>query len=230
MSYVLKKGPCNWFGDGFTSYYCDFDAANFDDNLFYQLQIQLPLQLAKAAKKRRAGFLAGRFCAKNALFLLGTSNTSILIGEQRNPIWPDGIIGSISHSADTAVSVVAEQKNLLGIGIDVEAVVGSNIESIKHMFATKTELELIHSTCCNAEESLTALFSSKESFFKAAFPSMNRYIDFDSIVLVNIDSTKQVFDFDVVRDLSPRLKAGTRVQAMYRKIHNQQIATLVVIG
>ena len=59
-------------------------------------------------EKRRLEFTHGRYCAHQAMQLLGMSVVAIPKGTDRAPVWPDGIIGSISHSGDTAAAVITQ--------------------------------------------------------------------------------------------------------------------------
>ena len=45
--------------------------------------------------KRLSDFSTGRYCAIKALEQLGIQDAIIPIGEDRAPIWPEGIVGSI---------------------------------------------------------------------------------------------------------------------------------------
>lgn len=74
-----------------------------------------------ATAKRRTDFTLGRLAARRALGGLGVHPQSIPIGAQRQPVWPIGVVGSISHSAGVGVAVAARSEDLLGIGVDVES-------------------------------------------------------------------------------------------------------------
>jgi 4'-phosphopantetheinyl transferase EntD len=74
-----------------------------------------------ATAKRRDDFTLGRLAARRALGGLGVHPPSIPIGAQRQPVWPIGVVGSISHSAGVGVAVAARSEDLRGIGVDVEA-------------------------------------------------------------------------------------------------------------
>ena len=102
-----------------------FTAGRFDERIICQqtlarLSQPLPACYFSAVNKRRAEFLAGRFAAANAISrLCGLWHTPGISGSGA-PVWPQGLIGSISHSINYVVAVVrrGEQKNV-GIGIDL---------------------------------------------------------------------------------------------------------------
>lgn len=120
-------------------------------------------QLASAGRKRKSEHLAGRIAAVQALREWGYKRVPG-IGERREPLWPEGLYGSISHCADTALAVVASAP----VGVDREAI-----------FSPQTAAELVDSIVSTAEQArlkasglpferaLTLAFSAKESAFKA---------------------------------------------------------------
>ena len=55
----------------------------------------------KAVEKRRREFSAGRTCARQALRELGCADAPIVQDQNGAPLWPPGIVGSITHSNDT---------------------------------------------------------------------------------------------------------------------------------
>ena len=63
-------------------------------------------QLAKSGKKRQTEHLAGRIAAVHALREFGEKGVPG-IGERRQPLWPAGLYGSISHSGNTAVAIAS---------------------------------------------------------------------------------------------------------------------------
>jgi 4'-phosphopantetheinyl transferase EntD len=79
--------------------------------------------VATAVKKRRHEFAAGRNCARRALAKLGWPDFPVLSGPNREPLWPPGVLGSITHCHGYCAAVaapLAELKGILGIGIDAE--------------------------------------------------------------------------------------------------------------
>lgn len=55
---------------------------------------------------------------------------------------------------------------------------------------------------------LSLVFSAEESFFKAAFPLVKRYFDFDGVRMVNIDYAAKRFSLQVAETLAPELPRG----------------------
>jgi 4'-phosphopantetheinyl transferase EntD len=79
--------------------------------------------VARAVAKRRQEFATGRRCAREALAKLGVPGslgTPILSGPNREPVWPPGIVGSITHCEGYRAAAVAREQDLVSVGIDAE--------------------------------------------------------------------------------------------------------------
>ncbi|MEW8656663.1 MAG: hypothetical protein AB2595_20690, partial [Candidatus Thiodiazotropha endolucinida] len=70
--------------------------------------------------KRQRQYRAGRNAAHAALEQLDAPDGPLLRGENRQPIWPRGYVGSISHCDDSCVAVCAVEGEVVSLGIDVE--------------------------------------------------------------------------------------------------------------
>jgi 4'-phosphopantetheinyl transferase EntD len=53
--------------------------------------------MARATPARRCESAPGRRCAREALAILGGPRVAILAGHFRDPVWPFGYVGSITH-------------------------------------------------------------------------------------------------------------------------------------
>lgn len=83
-----------------------------------------PRGSAPEAASRQTEFLAGRYCAGIALGRLSPESPRAVvgIGPGSAPIWPQGFVGSISHSKNLVSAVVARAQVADGIGFDIEDV------------------------------------------------------------------------------------------------------------
>ncbi|MGH8228877.1 MAG: 4'-phosphopantetheinyl transferase family protein [Steroidobacteraceae bacterium] len=134
-----------------------------------------------AAPKRAAEFAAGRACARTALAALGISGFALRPGPNREPAWPAGVVGSITHTAGYCGAAVARQSQLLCLGIDAERR-GRVHRRLWHRITTKAErvwLEgLPHE---RASDMAAVIFSAKEAFFKAQFPLTREWLAFADV-------------------------------------------------
>src|SRR5688572_26867326 len=76
----------------------------------YGLMYEESLLIQNAIEKRRMEFNAGRVCAHRALVRLGVKSCAILVGKKRQPLWPDNVVGSITHDGDHCVVVVGHKE------------------------------------------------------------------------------------------------------------------------
>jgi 4'-phosphopantetheinyl transferase EntD len=76
--------------------------------------------LVTAVEKRRQEFATVRHCARLALAELGVAPAPILPGIRGAPIWPDGIVGSMTHCTGYRAAAVGRTTQVGGIGIDAE--------------------------------------------------------------------------------------------------------------
>lgn len=215
---------------------CFYDVARYDESLFGVLGVAQQDHLSRAVVKRKAEFLAGRYCARRALALLGVADARIGSGPQRQPIWPGGVCGSISHARQLAVVVVASDAAVYGVGVDVEEELTSKaMAQIQPFVLNADEYALLSRVPWRREALVTLIYSIKESFFKAAFPLVQRYFDFDAISLLEIDISKGECCFRINTPLHPLLWQGRQLRGQfsvprYRGLDTRNIATLVVLA
>ncbi len=73
------------------------------------------------ASRRKVEYAATRLSLMVALKEhYGVEVDGVINDEDRSPIWPEGIMGSISHSKDHVFIALSDNKKLAGIGIDIE--------------------------------------------------------------------------------------------------------------
>ena len=146
----------------------------------------LPPFIQRSVLTRRAAFVCGRICAEQALQKF-VPTRSVRVGARGEPVWPTGIVGSITHNEHLACAVVSAKTGLVGIGIDSETI------------ATSASRRAIEATCCTRAEKeawtrratnalpATLIFSAKEAFYKAIHPFVGRFVDFDEAEVTDIE-------------------------------------------
>jgi len=143
--------------------------------------------MARCAEKRIQDFAAGRACAHRALRELGIHDFSLLAGQHREPLWPEGIIGSITHTSGYGAAVVARQRDLQSIGLDCE-MIDSVDEELWSRICTPTEIERLE-RLPPAEQGRQAalIFAAKEAFYKCQFPLTRAWVGFEEVVIEPLD-------------------------------------------
>jgi 4'-phosphopantetheinyl transferase EntD len=145
---------------------------------------------ASMPDRRLRDFLNGRACARLALTRLGFADCPVPIGPDREPLWPDGVVGSISHCGEKAAAAVARVDEISGIGLDIE--LGDDLdEALVPMICRVEEQRHIASGDTRLRVA-KLIFSAKESIFKCIWPSVRRFVDFQE-VSVRLDLDRNVF-------------------------------------
>lgn len=131
-----------------------------------------------AGETRRREFAAGRMAARRALASLGLPGTAIAAAQDRAPVWPQGVVGSISHCANLCLAAVAPAAAYRSVGIDVEPAEPLP-EDILDTVCTPAERNWLE-TRPAAERGLLAraIFCAKEAAYKCQYPLTGELIDF----------------------------------------------------
>jgi 4'-phosphopantetheinyl transferase EntD len=142
-----------------------------------------PAELSVAAsmgEKRRREFTAGRHCARQALVRLGQEPVALPIGPGRAPVWPPGIIGSISHTDEIAIAAVARQTDLRSLGIDVES--ADPLEpGLLELVCRDDERAALTASGMQLQTGAKLIFSAKESVYKCLWPVSGVFLEFHAI-------------------------------------------------
>ena len=191
----------------------------------------LPERLASAVLERRAHYLAGRFCARAVLTALEPQLASFALesGEQREPLWPAQVVGSITHTRGFAAAAVGRRDAYRGIGIDIERWMKPEAPgTIGRRVAFGDELAAaVDATGWPAHEALTLLFSAKESVYKALFPTVGRYFGFaEARVTVDPGSRGLGFRVHLTSTLAPDLPEGAALDGRVQRFELGLLTTL----
>jgi len=148
--------------------------------------VPIPDSLHDAAQKRQVEYRAGRYCAYGALETLGEAPCYPAIARSGAPIWPKGVVASLSHSHGKAVCVAARTESFRGVGVDIEPVISDQVaHKISRKIAHTCELGLLTDTF-GLGCAITIIFCAKESIYKAIFSTVKRYVDFHEMELDQI--------------------------------------------
>ncbi|MCO6187574.1 4'-phosphopantetheinyl transferase [Rhizobium sp. L1K21] len=177
--------------------------------------------------RRRAEFVAGRLCAIQSLKSLNSPATAPAEGPDRAPVWPDNIIGSITHSGHWALSIAAGRQHYSGIGVDLEEQLSAqSAAEIRAQVFSEWERQRFG---IDVDASLTGLaFSAKESLFKALYPITRQHFGFHAAHIV--DKPRNGFmqlRLDV--DLDPQFRKGRQFDVQY-DYFGDRLLTWILVG
>jgi enterobactin synthetase component D len=204
----------------------EFDLEHYTLKLYNEMDIKFPDSLKNSVAKRQAEFLAGRFVAKRALEQFGIKKYDIEVGNNRQPLWPSHLIGSITHTSNFACCVVSNKDNYLSLGIDTEVLLNDKTaRDIAKSIFTEQEGRILKTYDENFAKSCTLAFSAKESLFKALYSRVNKYFDFLDVEIVYLSDSPSYLTFNILKDLSDEIKAGMSFDCFY-EFHNDKVHTL----
>jgi 4'-phosphopantetheinyl transferase EntD len=149
--------------------------------------------VAKAVEKRRREFASGRGCAHRALARLGVAAGPVPAGERGEPLWPEGVVGTITHCRGYRGCAVARAEDLVTIGIDAEPHAALP-EGVIGEITRPEELEAL-AELAGTEPAIhwdRLLFSAKEAVYKAWYPLAGRWLGFEDAELT-IDPRRRAF-------------------------------------
>lgn len=163
----------------------------------FQLPLDLPETMCSALivrdetkgqfvgkQKRESEHADGRRAAAQALQQLDRAGT---VGRHENgcPMWPRGVVGSISHTNHYAWALVGSSQEFRSIGIDTEPMCeNSTVDSLWEQVAGGTEWRLARDAGLGRVEAFTAVFSAKESLYKCIYPISPAFFDFKDACLI----------------------------------------------
>lgn len=206
-----------------------FDPAKLTEDDFQRCAVQPPASIQRSMPKRQAEFLAGRLCARAALQHLDQRDWVPDIGEDRAPIWPDDVCGSITHSHGWAAAIVAHKHDWRGLGLDTEKL-------LSHERATRlageilTPAEMKQLAAGPVEQTalrVTLTFSIKEALFKALFPLVNQRFYFHDAQLLEWSDTGHA-RLRLLTDLSSEWHNGKELDGQF-SLHDGHLLSLVAV-
>jgi 4'-phosphopantetheinyl transferase EntD len=183
--------------------------------------------LGSVSYPRRREFTIGRSCARVALLEIGIAPAPILRGASREPLWPRGVVGSLTHCPGYCAVAVARESAILTIGIDAEINDRLPPRVLEHV-ALDQERQWLRSSPSMEICWDRALFSAKESVFKAWFPLTGKWLGFED-ALVTIDPKHGRFSARLLVE-GPMIgdNAVTQFEGRYR-VEQGRILTAVVM-
>jgi 4'-phosphopantetheinyl transferase EntD len=166
------------------------------------------VQIAGAIETRRREFATARHCARQALARLGYAPTPIPRGPNGEPIWPAGIVGSITHCRGYRAAAVARSTTMRAIGIDAEPCVALP-QDVRGLVLRPEEQRLVSSTGGEICWDLV-VFAAKECVFKVWFPLTGTWLDHGSAT-VSWNARSGTFRVELLDQLTLARELGLSV-------------------
>jgi len=144
--------------------------------------------VARAVDKRRREFAGARHCARLAMARLGVEPGPVMRGERGAPVWPRGLVGSLTHCDGYRGAVLGYSLQVRSLGIDAEP---HDVlpDGVLPAVSLEPEREWLASTDGDVHWD-RVLFCAKEATYKAWFPLTGRWLGFeDAHITFERDST-----------------------------------------
>ncbi len=150
----------------------------FEDPPGLQPHPQEESLIAKAVEKRRREFIGARHCARLAMADLGVEPAPILRGDKGSPVWPRGVVGSLTHCDGYRAAVLGYAMQVRSVGIDAEPN-GPLPNGVLDAVSLPAEREWLTSAEPAPVHWDRLLFCAKEATYKAWFPLTGRWLGFE---------------------------------------------------
>jgi 4'-phosphopantetheinyl transferase EntD len=189
--------------------------------------------LGRAVPKRVREFAAGRLCARRALADFGIVDFAIEVGDDRQPVWPDTMVGSITHTAGFCAAVVAERRCAAALGLDSE-VVGDVTAEIWHSICVPLEAAWVRSLpAAERAAAVTLIFSAKEAFYKCQYPIVRERLGFHDARVEAVAwgaAADGVFNLHATRDMAISTRTALPMQGRYLFHEGFVTAGIALVG
>lgn len=148
-----------------------------------------------AVEKRRREFVGARHCARQALADLGEPPAAILRGESGMPVFPKGVVGSLTHCDGYRAAALGHALAVRSVGIDAEPH-GPLPEGVLGEVSLSAERAWLAGT--GGDQHLDRLlFCAKEATYKAWFPLTQRWLGFED-ALITFDLAERTFHSELL--------------------------------
>lgn len=153
--------------------------------------------LTRALPARKREFAAGRAAARAAMAQLEAKAAPVAASDDRAPVWPQGLRGSISHTQTLCAAVMTDAAHHLGLDIEEN---------------TDLAPGLLSTICSDAETAAIAgpdqlrlaklIFCAKEAAYKAQYPVTKALFGFDHME-ITLDLPRQCFAATFTKPVGP---------------------------
>ncbi len=138
-------------------------------------------QIAPAVEKRQREYATGRGLARSMLAAHGHPTHALLNDSDRVPAWPEGWLGSISHTRGYCGVALAHAHSHRGLGLDVEQAEPLEAKLFRSILRDEELAELVALPDREAGLRAKLAFSAKEAAYKAQYALSRAYLGFSAM-------------------------------------------------
>jgi enterobactin synthetase component D len=201
----------------------DYSAYFIPEDIIFRVEYEI---IKSSPKKRVNEFITGRLCCRKALEKLNYFNFPVLQDHWGLPVFPETVVGSISHSHTQCMVILGETKNYTGIGIDVEEL-NRLKPSYLTIFCTGEELDMLKLFSDRQQlHFATLIFSAKESFYKLMFSMNKAKLNFKDMTCTITGNHK--FSIRLLKELNNQYRLGSVFNGVYH-LNNDSVYTAIYL-
>lgn len=180
---------------------------------------------AAMSRARLREFMAGRTIARQALQLLQVrQGAAIPMGSGGEPLWPQGVSGSLSHTAAHAVALIARSSRHISVGVDLDdqRLLGT-AAAAELMTPDEVTVVLEQGWTGEAAIAQNLVFLAKESVFKFQYAiTRRRDLEFDQ-VRVHASGRRGVLTASATAEDADLQRVLASAQIFHEEIHGLRI-------
>ena len=180
--------------------------------------------VARAVPKRQREFARGRVCARQALEALGVPAQSVLVGSSREPLWPHGVVGSITHDNEFCVAVAALGERYAGLGIDVEPDAPLDDKVAARIWSPAEAESATRGGVVEVASACRLVFCAKEAVYKCQFPVTQSFVGFHD---VTVELGEGTFEATFEKAFGTLVR-GTRLTGSWRRTAGEIVAAVAL--
>lgn len=186
--------------------------------------------VARSLPTRRNEFSIGRACAREALEQLGLPARPIPVGVDRGPLWPRGVVGTITHTRGLTAAAVAWKRRTAALGLDAEACDRPLDLRLERFICTPAERERLSGLAFQSDvEPLRVAFSAKEAVHKCVAPMSGITLNFQDVEL-EFDVARGIFTARIVGLSDCRLPDLQSLSGRFAHTSRYVITSAVIAG
>jgi 4'-phosphopantetheinyl transferase EntD len=187
--------------------------------------------ISRCSEKRIIDFTGGRLCARRALEELGVQGFSLLPALDRTPLWPEGLVGSITHTRGYSAAVVGRRTELAALGLDSELMASVHEELWPRICAPPELARLQTLPSAQRAAGATLIFAAKEAFYKCQYPITGEWLEFEDIEIESPDYGAEAGGFTVLprRQLAVSARAEQTFRGRFH-VHGALLTCGVALG
>lgn len=161
----------------------------------------------RAREPRLREFANGRHAARSAMLGLGMEARPVPMGQDRAPVWPEGLTGSITHDDSACVAIAATSQAFSALGADLEPDADLPPELIREVCTKGEQNWLRQQPFSEQGRYARMIFSAKECTYKCQYALSGQMLEFHDLK-ITLSDDKTEFQARFLR-AAPPFSAGT---------------------